>query len=574
MNSVGQVLKQIGSLWWTNVLLLLLALAMGVATAVESTTSSELAQIQYYHTDWFQGLLALLAVNATASLLVHWPWTTRNFGFVLTHGSLVIILLGAAVTRFFAFDGSIGIAEGESKNTVYDRHVAELALTDLSTGGSERQTVSGNLLNTLKPLKLQHGARITLGNVTLEATEYSPDAVLQQIFVASNHPMAPAAAEITLSHADHDDTAWISEGQLMPLHGATLLLRHENDAAAFADLLAGKTNESDDPGMLTFELEGQTQTLPLPEVNAEPVPIGETGITVQVTASFAQAIVGEGGVMTEGPGTKPNPAVQLVLRRGDDEAKRMVFANFPDFTHQPDALGDIQIRYQAGSQPLPKADLTLIAGPEGQLAVQPAGAAAQTISVDQPITLPGGGQLRVNTWLAHAQASRGVRTRDPLGKNRVPALALKLSAGDSETTTWLRRNDLTTLQFAGKPYRIEFGFRTMPLPFDIQLDKFVMGLYPGGRAPRSYSSQVTLTEHSNQMQQPALISMNAPLTHHGYTFFQSSYDIDGGQRVSYLSVSRDPGRPIVYTGYVGLVLGMFWVLSTRMRGVKPAGGAT
>jgi cytochrome c biogenesis protein ResB len=65
--------------------------------------------------------------------------------------------------------------------------------------------------------------------------------------------------------------------------------------------------------------------------------------------------------------------------------------------------------------------------------------------------------------------------------------------------------------------------------------------------------------------------MNAPVTHGGYTFYQSSYDIRSDRRLSFLSVSDDPGRPVVYFGYVGLCLGMVWVLSTRMRGQAATG---
>ena len=64
---------------------------------------------------------------------------------------------------------------------------------------------------------------------------------------------------------------------------------------------------------------------------------------------------------------------------------------------------------------------------------------------------------------------------------------------------------------------------------------------------------------------PHTISMNEPLTHQGYTFYQSSYsaarDPRTGQRTgqfqSVFQVGIDPGRPIKYAGCLLVVLGAF-----------------
>jgi cytochrome c biogenesis protein ResB len=66
--------------------------------------------------------------------------------------------------------------------------------------------------------------------------------------------------------------------------------------------------------------------------------------------------------------------------------------------------------------------------------------------------------------------------------------------------------------------------------------------------------------------------MNHPTTHGGYTFYQSEYrqDPTTGRTMSILSVSRDPGQPIVFAGYVGMLVGMIWVLVLRVLDRKRA----
>jgi hypothetical protein len=563
MNIVSQVIKHVGSLWWTNVLLLLLALAMGVATAYESTTSTELAQIQYYHTNWFQGLLALLAVNAAASLISHWPWSRRNFGFVLIHGSLVIVLVGAAITRFTAFDGSVGIEEGKSVSAIYDRHDAEVTLTNLMTGEAAKFPVSVSLLDQLTPRDLPGDPQATLDGVTFAAIEYIPDGEITMTFLASSDPAAPSAAEITLTADGQNSTTWLTPDRPAILDNRTVLLRKPSPTDS--DTTLG-------PAKLNFTIGDSKHEIPLPPVNADPVTVGEGGLTVQVISQFKQAVVGKGGSMVEGPGNQSNPAVEVILRRGDDEVRRLLFAKFPVFKSANDTLPDVIAQYTAGSDPSPSADLTLMISGDNTLTfkespdVEPV-----AISEGKALKLSDGSRFTLNAWLPHAKRGRGIRPTGTIGKNRNPSLAIRLSKDTTQSVHWLRRNDISRFTFAGQNYRLEFSNRKIDLPFVIQLERFEIGMYPGGRNPRSFSSRVVITDPASGNTRPAVISMNAPVTHDGYTFYQSSYDIRSDRRLSFLSVSDDPGRPVVYFGYVGLCLGMVWVLSTRMRGQAATG---
>jgi cytochrome c biogenesis protein ResB len=70
--------------------------------------------------------------------------------------------------------------------------------------------------------------------------------------------------------------------------------------------------------------------------------------------------------------------------------------------------------------------------------------------------------------------------------------------------------------------------------------------------------------------------MNRPATHGGYTLYQASYHLDpGGPSTSVLSVSWDPGQPVVFAGYVLMLAGMVWVLALRVidrRKGRPSDG--
>ncbi len=110
------------------------------------------------------------------------------------------------------------------------------------------------------------------------------------------------------------------------------------------------------------------------------------------------------------------------------------------------------------------------------------------------------------------------------------------------------------------------------LPFSLRLDAFEMDYYPGTQRPAMFHSRVTVRGASGA-ERAAVIEMNRPLSYGGYQFFQSSYQVRDGREMSILSVSKDPGQPIVFLGYGLLVLGMLVVLVTRIAQSR-GGGAS
>lgn len=101
------------------------------------------------------------------------------------------------------------------------------------------------------------------------------------------------------------------------------------------------------------------------------------------------------------------------------------------------------------------------------------------------------------------------------------------------------------------------------LPFAVRLDDFQIDVYPGTQRPAMFRSRITVRDPSGA-ERAAVIEMNRPFSHGGYRFFQSSYQMEGGREQSILSVSKDPGQPIVFWGYGLLVFGMLVVLTTRI----------
>ncbi len=114
--------------------------------------------------------------------------------------------------------------------------------------------------------------------------------------------------------------------------------------------------------------------------------------------------------------------------------------------------------------------------------------------------------------------------------------------------------------FKGKElFYVQYARKEVELNFQITLKDFEVEFYPGTRRAMSYSSLVNVGDKDIR------ISMNEPLEHRSFTFYQASYstDITGEPVISVLSVNRDPGRLLKYLGCVFLITGILLLFYFR-----------
>lgn len=129
-------------------------------------------------------------------------------------------------------------------------------------------------------------------------------------------------------------------------------------------------------------------------------------------------------------------------------------------------------------------------------------------------------------------------------------------------THWLGLNSVLRLFTDNKGYIVTYQNRRMDLGFDVRLTDFKVGRYQGTMRASSYQSEVLIESIGKQ-----LISMNEPLKHQGYTFYQASFqENEFGQPIaSVLSVNRDPGRWIKYFGALLILLGSIILFYFKKR---------
>lgn len=581
MRVLNECLRVIGSLRIAAVLLVLLAVAMAAATLYEAEHGTPQAQATFYHAWWFEGLLGLLGANVLVSMLLRWPFHRRQIGFVITHVSILVILIGAWVTQRWGVDGYVRVLEGETVNAFELRDHDVVSVRRRDGGQSAAVSLDSSVFRGFTPVDDPPAAPATCGPLTVQVKRFLPDSrSVKQI--TDDSPTPNAAVEVALTMSGERQTRWVFAESPPPDRRQTITLRVVPTADELARLVAPQTTTKPaTKGTLHITSGAETYDVPVDACIDQPAAVGDGGLRVRVLRYLPNARVGADRQLHSISDEPLNPAVEVELTTPEGTERRVAFARFPEFAsmHRATTLRDVKVVFDAPIDEPPASMIEVLAGPQGALLVRFDTGDGHVVSRElQPgvaIDTPWEGvRLEVVRRFDHARREEVVEPVDPPGAQGTPAVLVSLHAGSEALSMWLQHGEVRSLTVGADVYSLAYQPRSVPLAFNLTLQDFRIGTYPGTQRPRSFESHVECADPSRGGQTSHTISMNRPLSFGGYRFFQQSFDqgADGQRDATVLSVSRDPGQPIVFAGYAGLLAGMLWVLVLRMRDRRRAAG--
>lgn len=551
------LLRFAGSLWLAAVVLILLMVAMAAATVYEAGHGTPAAMAAFYQSHWFAALLVLLGINVASALVLRWPFSRRQIGFVLTHGSLLLVLLGALVTKHFGIDGQLAVEEGQTAKTFVVPQEA-LTVVNRATGTQATADLPARSLN--------------LDDLNIRIEQTLPDSTLVRQ-VRNDNPQPRPAVEVSLSESGRDHPLWIFADAPPETLADVVRFRAITDAQELDRLLkSSPTSQPAATGVVRVEYQGTSYDIPLKQGLAKPVPLGTTNLTVRVLRYLPHAVVGPDRQLTNASAEPVNPAIEVELAGPGGTEHRRAFARFPDFAamhRHEERFADLKLTFVRPTDADAAVPIDILRGPHGDLYVRLSPDTDRTpfrkVALGTPLDTPWPGQkFSILRQFDRARTEERIEPVDPVRPNRQPAARIAIETPKETAHLWLRKNSPRTIQVADQEYEFTYGDQHRPLGFDLTLERFHVGTYPGEHQPRSFESHVTVRSPAGPAEH-RVIRMNAPLAFGGYSFYQSSYHQEDGTTVSILSVSWDPGKPIVFAGYIGLMAGMAIVLVTRRR---------
>lgn len=124
-----------------------------------------------------------------------------------------------------------------------------------------------------------------------------------------------------------------------------------------------------------------------------------------------------------------------------------------------------------------------------------------------------------------------------------------------------------TINNNNKDYMLFLRRQRTYLPFQLELLDFEKIMHPGTNIAKSFSSLVNLIE--DKAPRRVLISMNEPLRHREYTFYQASFVEEGSKQTTVLATVKNHGRLFPYISTIimciGILYHMFFMFFKRRK---------
>ena len=335
--AAGQTLNLFASLKLAVALLVIIAALLAAATIIESIKGPEYAQWHFYKNPWFMALVGLMAINILAAVIVRFPWRWRHFGFLLAHIGVLVLLAGALLTYSAGIEGQLALVEGESGDSLLMPDVNRITMIRAENGKGIRSYYP------FVPGPTDWPARTTLqldasGPVKLKLLNYYRHAHIERRWIEDPSNAAGPAIQVALTSRDGTPMfqQWFSADPFAeePFLGPIQL---SFDRAATDSMLADFINPptkdmgKDSAGVLSMHYEGRMYRIPVRENIGKKVPVGKSGISVEILSYLPDARPDSAAHFTTASQEPNNPLLELkIYVPGKDQPQRQIaFAKKP-----------------------------------------------------------------------------------------------------------------------------------------------------------------------------------------------------------------------------------------------------
>ncbi|MRI58533.1 MAG: cytochrome C biogenesis protein [Epsilonproteobacteria bacterium] len=198
------------------IMMLIFAASIGVATFIENDYGTQTAWAEVYTARWFEILLVLLSLNLLYNIFKFRLFRKEKFFTGLFHLAFLIILLGAAITRYFGYEGTMHIREGSSSDTMLSaRNYMQI---DIKKDGKIYSYQEPLYLSKLSKNRWRRDITIGDENVEVELKGYVPNATYELIPSKDGEPYV----ELVLSNGSGRVQKILKKGESLDIGDALI----------------------------------------------------------------------------------------------------------------------------------------------------------------------------------------------------------------------------------------------------------------------------------------------------------------------------------------------------------------
>ncbi|RMG67603.1 MAG: cytochrome C biogenesis protein, partial [Bacteroidetes bacterium] len=121
LDRLRRILKPLFNTRAMGVYLLLFAILIGLATFIENDFGTSAAQKVIFQAWWFELLLVLLGLTVAVNIVTFRMIPQKKWALLIFHAAILVIILGAGITRYWGYEGMMHIREGSSSQEFLSR---------------------------------------------------------------------------------------------------------------------------------------------------------------------------------------------------------------------------------------------------------------------------------------------------------------------------------------------------------------------------------------------------------------------------------------------------------------------
>lgn len=522
-----------------------------------------------FHSYWFAFLLVLLCVNLGCCTIKRWRNTVLQIGFLITHISIILTLIGCFIDLQFGEKGGVNVYEGKSVDYYLNRADYRKIPLDFQVYCDdfiiEKHPPKFRLVTFVKNKDLQKVIPVKVGkkisipgsNYAVTVKDYYQDAEYRQEPInESNEPNNPAIY-VQMLDSNHvtaegwllaKDRNWYNDSK-RNLKVEYLWADNEEDY----ERLAKTVGKSAKP-KLDITIEGKNIHKSVPVEEGKSISIDGTDYVVEIKQLALDYANRESPLREQSP---DNPAVRVEITGPQGAETRWTFSKYPDYwdkAHQakytdikltcyvPDDFSDAANRLKIVQNKGGKQTLSYLN--DGNLISIIDWEIDKNYEIDKT-----GLHIRIVKYFPSHSMKREVvkRADNHEGHNHAPgehvgtpAILVEIEGPRGGVADWILANN----------------------PPKWYPDKNFALLYEqSGMVVKDYKSILRVMDGGKTVMTKT-IEVNDPLKYKGYVFYQSSYDPEG-EKYTGLQVTRNPGLVVVYAGFILLCVGVVFIFYVK-----------
>ncbi len=227
MKVLKKILDKLFSTSAAGLYIILFAIAIGAATFVENDFGTSSAQKVIFKSLWFELLLVLFGITILVNMFRFRMIQQKKWTILTFHAAMIIILIGAGVTRYFGSEGMMHIREGSTSNTFLS---ADTYLLFEAIQGEKKYTFDepvhfaslGN--NTMKESYVLEGQEIAV-----EVLGFIPNPT--EIMISDNN--GGPILKVVIAGANGREEYFVKQGDRAKISGTIFNFRNPEEPAAF-----------------------------------------------------------------------------------------------------------------------------------------------------------------------------------------------------------------------------------------------------------------------------------------------------------------------------------------------------